>query len=198
MIYRMDRLFGSRTRVTLLSKLMMDSDRQFYIRELSKDLEIPYSMLYKEAKNLVSLGIITEERRGKITLLAANKKLHYFLELKSLLKKTTGLSDLMKSALSRLRGIRYALIYGSFAGEEETTGGDVNLLIVGELDEWEVLKATSEIEKDVGLKISYTLWSQEEFLMRAAGKHHLLVEILEKPFIMLVGDEHEFRSAAGR
>jgi len=198
MIYKIDRLFGSRTRVALLSKLMMDSDRQFYIRELSKDLGIPYSMLYKEAKNLVSLGIIAEEKRGKITLLAANKKLHYFLELKSLLKKTTGLSDLMKNALSRLRGIRYALIYGSFAGEEEATGSDVNLLIVGELDEWEVLKAASEIEKEVGLKVNYTLWSQEEFLMRAAGKHHLLAEILEKPFIMLVGDEQEFRNVVGR
>src|SRR3989337_3806498 len=113
MTYRMDRLFGSKTRVSLMSKLVMNTDKSFYIRELSRELKIPYGMLYKEEKNLVSLGIVNEEKKGKVTLVSINKNLPYFVELKNLLITTAGLADLLRKALVELREIKYALIYGS-------------------------------------------------------------------------------------
>lgn len=190
-----DKLFGSKTRITLLSKIAMNSDRRFYIREFSKEMNIPYSMLYREVKNLISLGILTEEKRGKITLVSANKKLPYFGELKGLIMKTIGLGDVMKSALSPLKGIRYALIYGSFASGEETESSDFDLLIVGSIGEDEVLRAVNKVEKEVGREVNYILWSEEEFSKRAKSRHHLLTEIARKPFFMLIGDEDEFRRA---
>lgn len=90
MTSKLDKLFGSKTRATLLAKLMMDSDKRFYIRELSKILGIPYGMLYREVKNLVLLGILQEEKTGKVTLISANKKLPYFAELKGIMVKTAG------------------------------------------------------------------------------------------------------------
>jgi len=196
MTSKLDKLFGSKTRVALLSNLMMNSDKQFYIRELSKDLNIPYGMLYREVKNLVSLGILAEEKRGKVTLVSVNKKLPYFAELKGMMMKTTGLGDLMRNALSKLKGIRHALVYGSFASGEETESSDIDLLVVGGLSEEDVLKAVSHVEKDVGREVNYILWSETEFSKRAKSRHHLLVDIAGKPIIMLVGDEDEFRRAA--
>lgn len=195
MTSKLDRLFGSKTRVALLSRLMMNSDKQFYIRELSRDLNMPYGMLYREVKNLVSLGIITEEKKGKITLMLVNKKLPYFAELKGLIMKTEGLGDLVRNALSKLKVIRYALIFGSFASGEETERSDVDLLVVGNIAEEEVLKTISEVEKHVEREINYILWNEKEFLKRVRSKHHLLTEIVRRPFIMLVGDEDEFRGA---
>jgi len=196
MTSRIDRLFGSTTRVALLSKMMMNPDRSFFIRELSRELKIPYSMLYKEEKNLVSLGILAEEKRGKVTLVSVNKKLPYFAEIRRLITKTTGLADLMKSTLSRLRGIRYALIYGSLASGEESESSDIDLLVIGDVDEEKVLNAISETEKEVGREINYILWSEKEFMKRVKSKHHLLTDIISKPLIMLVGEEDEFRRTA--
>ncbi len=196
MTSKLDRLFGSKTRITLLSKLMMNSDKQFYIRELSKGLNIPYGMLYREVKNLVSLGLLTEEKKGKVTLVSANKRLPYFAELKGMIMKTAGFGDLMRNALLELKGIRYALVYGSFASGEEVESSDIDLLVVGDLSEEEVLKAVSRVEEDVGREINYILWSDEEFSERVGSRHHLVAEIVKKPFIMLVGDEDEFRRAA--
>lgn len=193
MTSKMDRLFGSKTRVSLLSKLLMNPDKSFYIRELSRTLKIPYSMLYKEEKNLVSLNIIDEEKKGKITLVSINKHLPYFAELKNLLIKTVGLGDLLKGALSELQGIRYALVYGSFTSGEESASSDVDLLIVGDATEEKILSAISPIEKEVGREINYILWSEEEFMKRIKSRHHLLMEIATKPVIMLVGEEDEFR-----
>jgi len=173
----------------------MHPDRSFYLRELSRDLKIPYGMLYKEEKNLVSLGILNEEKKGKVTLVSANRKLPYFAELKSLLMKTVGLGDLVKKALSELGEMRYALIYGSFASGEESEKSDVDLLVIGNVNEEKLLSATSQIEKEVGREVNYILWSEEEFAKRVKTGHHLLNEIASRPLIMLIGEEDEFRRA---
>ena len=198
MTSQVDRLFGSKTRVALLSKLMMTPDRSFFIRELSRELKIPYGMLYKEEKNLLSLGILTEEKRGKVTLVSVNKKLPYFTEIRRLITKTAGLGDLMKSALSRLEGIRYALIYGSFASGDESESSDIDLLVVADVNEERVLNAISETEKEVGREINYILWSEKEFAKRVKSRHRLLTDIATKPLIMLIGEEDEFRRTAKR
>jgi predicted nucleotidyltransferase len=193
---KMDRLFGSKTRVSLLSKLLMNPHKSFYIRELSRELNIPYSMLYKEEKNLVSLNILNEEKRGKVTLVSVNNSLPYVAELKNLLIKTAGLGNLLKSALSELKEIRYALVYGSFASGEESASSDVDLLIIGDAREEKILTAISRVEKEVGREVNYILWNDEEFMKRVKSKHHLLMEIAGKPIIMLVGEEDEFRRTA--
>lgn len=190
-----DRLLGSKTRAVLLSKLMINADKKFYLRELSRELKIPYSMLYKEEKNLVSLGILVEEKRGKVTFVYVNQKLPYFAELKSLMVKTAGLGDLVRNALTGLKGIRYALIYGSFASGEESDLSDVDLLVIGNLAEEQILKAVSGVEGKVGREVNYILWSEKEFKERARSKHHLLSDIVRKPVIMLIGEEDEFRRA---
>jgi predicted nucleotidyltransferase len=195
MTYQIDRLFGSKTRVALLSELLMNADRSFYIRELAREIDIPFSMVYKQEKNLVSLGIVSEEKKGKVTLVSVNKKLPYLAELKSLLLKTAGLANTIGDALRKLRGIRYALIYGSFASGEETESSDVDILIVGNVDEERILNGVSAIEQKTGREINYILWSEEEFRKRARSKHHLLTEITRKPVIMLVGEESELRRA---
>ena len=193
MTSKMDRLFGSKTRVSLLAKLLMNSNESFYIRELSRELKIPYSMLYKEEKNLASLGIVNEEKKGKVTLVSINKNMPYFAELKNLMIKTVGLGDLLKTVLSELEGMRYALIYGSFASGEESVSSDIDLLIVGNSSEEKILNVVGRVEKEVGREINYILWSEEEFMKRIKSRHNLLREIASKPVIMLVGEEDEFR-----
>lgn len=196
MTYKMDRLFGSKTRVSLLSKLVMNPDKSFYLRELSRELKIPYGMLYKEEKNLVSLGIVNEEKKGKVTLASINKNLPYFVELKNLLIKTAGLADLLRKAFAELREIKYALIYGSFASADESESSDIDLLIVGEATEEKILNLIAPIEKEVGREINYILWNEKEFMRRAKNRHPLLRDIASKPVITLVGEEDEFRRTA--
>ncbi len=193
MTSKIDRLFGSKTRVTLLSKLLTNPDRSFHIRELSKDLRIPYSMLYKEEKNLVDLGILVEEKRGKVTLVSLNRGLPYLTELKGLMVKTAGLSDLLRDALSELKGIRYALVYGSFASGGESESSDVDVLIVGHANEEGVLRIVSKAERKLDREINYILWDEKEFGKRIKDRHHLLADIARRPVIMLIGDEDEFR-----
>jgi predicted nucleotidyltransferase len=196
MTYQIDRLLGSKTRVALLSRLLMNADKSFYIRQLAKETNIPYSMVYKEEKNLASLGVVNEEKKGKVTLVSVNKKLPYFAELKGLMMKTAGLASLLRNALSKVTDVRYALIYGSFATGQETESSDVDVLMVGNVGEERILKAFSAIEEKTGREINYIVWSEREFRKRVRSNHHILTETARKPVIMLIGEENDFRRAA--
>jgi len=196
MAYKIDRLFGSRTRVSILVKLLMDLERSYYLRELAGELGLPYSMVHKEVGNLVGLGILTEEKRGKVNLVAVNRGLPYLAELKALIAKTAGVGNVLRDALEDLKGVEYAIVYGSFASGEETASSDIDLLIVGSVDEEEVLRAVAECERRLGREVNYMLWSRKELLSRAGSGHHLVADIAARPVIMVVGDEHEFRRVA--
>jgi len=195
MTSRIDRLFGSKTRTLVLSILMTNPDRSFYLRELARQLQIPYSMLYKEVKNLALLDIVKEEKKGKITLITVNKQLPYLTELRNLIIKTAGMADILKDAFSEFKRLRYALIYGSFASGQETAASDVDILIIGEENEENILAKLNILEKKFGRELNYILWNQNEFSRRVKTRNHLLIDINSKPVIMLVGEEHEFRRA---
>jgi len=198
MISQVDKLFGSRTRVLILSKLVMNPNRSLYIRQLSKELGLAFSAVYKEIEKLKSLGLVTEERKGRIRLFTINKESIIYDELRRLLLKTTALGQQLKSSLPELEKAKYVLTYGSVARGEELETSDVDLLIIGDIAEENLIAGIRKVEKEIGREINYILWSEREFEKRVKTKHHLLTEIADNPIIPLVGDADEFRRTVKR
>lgn len=192
-ISQIDKLFGSRTRVLILSKLVMNANSSMYIRQLSKEIGLTFSVVYKEIENLKDLGLVTEERKGKLRLFTINKNSVIYDELRKLLLKTTALGQQLKSSLPELKKAKYALIYGSIARGEELKTSDVDLLVIGDIAEENLIAGIRKVEEKIGREINYILWSEREFERRAKAKHHLLTEIADNSIIGLVGDEDEFR-----
>ena len=104
----------------------------------------------------------------------------------------------VKAHQQSLKEIKYALVYGLFAGGDQTESSDIDLLIVGGVEEENVLKAISQIEKKVDRDINYILWNNNEFAKRAKSRYHLLTDVSKKPIIMVTGDQEEFRRALKR
>ena len=188
-------LFGSKTRTHLITRLMMEPDKQYYIRELSRETQTPYSMVYKEIENLKQLGLIKSEKKGKITLLWVNKKLPYYKDLRNLIMKTTGISYIIQEQLRKLSNIDYLLIFGSTASGEDTPESDIDLMIIGDIPEIEIIKAVSETEKNVERELNYILWTRDEFEKKIKEKNHILIDVAENPIIMLRGTADEFRGS---
>ncbi len=195
MTYLMYNLFGSKTRTKLITKLMMEPDRQFYIREISRETNIPYSMVYKELDNLEQLGLIKSQKKGKITLLSVNKETTYYRDLRSLIMKTTGISSTIQAQLRKHTDIEYLLVFGSVASGEDTQESDIDLMVIGDIPEIELIEEAREIEKKVGRELNYIHWTRDEFEKKIKEKNHILIDVAEKPIIMLRGSEDEFRDS---
>lgn len=187
----MDNLFGSETRRSLLTALLMNQDSSYHIRELSEVTGVPYGMVYKEVQNLTKMGIIIQEKKGTLNILHVNKKLPIYPDLRNIIIKTTGF---YKHLTKELNGeLDYLLIYGSTASHKDRPKGDIDLMVIGEIDENHLLDSISRVETQTKRVIDYIHWTLDGFYQKIKERNHLLLDIVEKPIIMLEGNEHEFR-----
>lgn len=146
----------------------------------------------RELNNLVKIKIIEERKRGNQKLYKVNKNSPIYEELRKLVLKTVGIGDTLRENLSKFNVV-YALIYGSFAAGEEVEESDIDLLIVGDLNEEKLIGVIRQLEYELAREVHYIFWSTKEFKKRVKEKNHLLLDIVEKPIIMIIGDEDEFR-----
>lgn len=106
--------------------------------------------------------------------------------------KTTGLADVLREALAPISDqLASAFVYGSVAGGEATALSDVDLLVVGNLDEMALHRALSQAENRLGRPVSYTLMSQLEFDKRRSEKGGFLARVLSGPKLMILGSIDE-------
>ena len=196
MTTKSNQLLGSETMTKILAKLVLNSDSSFYMRELEKELDVNFILIYRELNKLKKLGLVTDERRGKIRLFKINKSSPIYPEIRSLILKTVGIGDVIRTALNGVGKIRYALVFGSIPKGIEKAGSDIDLLLVGVVDEEKLITKIKNAEDKIGREINYIIWSEKEFIKRAKERMVLLIEIKKNPIIMIIGDENEFRKAA--
>lgn len=186
-------LFGSRLRSRLLTWLFTHSDEDFYVRELEKTLKQDSTNISRELKNLLNLGILTQNRIGHHKYYKVNKKCPFYPELKNLILKTTGAAGSIKEKLAELKGVRYAFIFGSVAKNTENIASDIDLIVVGKMNLDLLNDLISKIEADLKREINYTCYTNEEFEDKIAAKDGFLRNVLKDKKIMLIGKEDEFK-----
>lgn len=187
----LERLFTSKARVKIL-ELIIFRPSGLHLREISRQTGVSPVYAAKELENLKALGLVSEKRKGNMRLFSANRSSPIFPELKSIFMKTESLSSVLKKGFEA-KNIRFMAIYGSFASGKESEDSDIDMLIIGDVGEKEVSSSLAGFERNTGREANYILWNECEFMKRADKGHALLRDIAEKPLIMLIGDENEFR-----
>src|SRR5258708_37680089 len=92
---------------------------------------LPAGTLTRELKRLAGVGLLTQEKRGNQTLYRANRASPIFAELAGILRKTSGLADVVAEALASLSDeIDVAFGFGSVARAAESAGRGIALLVI--------------------------------------------------------------------
>lgn len=183
-------LFG-KTRRNLLALFCGAPDTAFYLREAAREAGAGLGAVQRELRHLASVGILVRTVRGRQVYYQANRAHPVFMELQGLMLKTVGLADALRAALAPLRArIERAFVYGSLAAGTATSGSDVDLLVVGDLDELALHRAIREAEGRLGRTINYNLLTPTEFARRTRARGGFLARILASPTIPVVGEPH--------
>lgn len=202
--FRIEQLFGSKTRARLLSLFLENPERAFYVRELTRRIDAQLNSVRRELKNLVELGMVLEVE-GKIIPSERDseepaegqkfeKKKYYqaqvdfplFEDLRSVLKKAAILMNNRLVHDLRAKGrVDLLLLTGRFA-ERPTVATDV--LIVGEVEVNIISQIISAFEQDIGREVNYTYMPKDEFLYRREVGDRFLAAILESKNIVLVNE----------
>lgn len=183
-------LISSKTKRSILKKFWAGTDDKYYVRQLSAALNISVGTVYRELIKFEKSGILNSEYVGNLRFFSVNKKNPLFKELKQMIFKTEGVKGRLEEELNSLIGIKTAFIYGSFAKQEERNDSDIDLFLLGKIDEDDLVKKISGLESEFGREINYTIYTPEE-LSRVKNKNSFLKEVLNGPKELLIGDRND-------
>jgi len=189
-------LFG-KARRSVLAVLYTHPDEAFYLRQLVRASGVGLGPAQRELKGLTASGIISRTVRGKQVYYQANRECPIFEELKSLMVKTAGIADVLRSALAPLADrINLAFIYGSIAGGEHKRASDIDLMVVGDIEFGEMVAALGPVQERLNREINPTVYSRAEFAAKASAGKHFINRVLRGKLIFLIGNQDELAGMA--
>lgn len=176
----------------VLALLLGTTDRRWHLRDIARRTGFSVNAVRRELTGLAEVEIIRRVRDGNRTYYQANPDCPLLPELSALMRKTAGLADVLRDHLKPLLSrAELAFIYGSQAAGTAAAGSDVDLLMVGDVDDLALHKAVGKAEGELGRTINYTLLSVADFRRRRREKGGFLARVLSGPKILLTGNPDE-------
>lgn len=186
----LEQLLGSRLRARVIAWLFTHVDERFYVRQLTDLLSEDSTNLSRELSRLESLGILVSNRDGQQKYYSANPKCAIFDELKGIAIKTMGAVDVLRRALKGHRGaVRFAFIFGSYARQEQTAVSDIDLMIVGDVDEIALQDSIASAEDELRRTINCSILSAAEYDEKERSGRGFVASVSRGPRIDVVEAE---------
>ena len=161
-------------------------DDSYYLRQISRFLNKKPGVFQRDINNLVKNGILESYYQGNNRFFKINKSYPLYKDLKNIFFKTLGIKGELEKIVKSIKGIKSAFIYGSFAKGAEQKQSDIDLCIIGSIDENVLIKKLTELEKRIDREINYILMTEKEYKTKLKNKDSFLQNITEQKKIVLI------------
>ena len=193
-----DQLFGSKTRVKLLQMFYGNPNRSFYVREITRKIDEQINSVRRELANLLSIGIITSDNTNNRLYYEVNQDFDYYAPLAEIfgnaepkkgkkVVKTSGAVDELKN----LGNVELALYTGQFTRDERT---GIDFLLVGDINQTQLDKYITELEKKEGKDIRYTVMTLDDFRYRDQIKDRFIANV-HAAKTQIITDKHNIMNS---
>lgn len=187
-------LLFSEYRKRILGLLLLHPNTSYHMRELARLTSTASGTLHKELVKLTAGGILQSKKVGNQVHYSANTQCRIFSELASILRKTSGLTDVVAEALVGVKDqITLAFIYGSIARGEEQAASDVDIMLIGALSFGDAVTALYACQSTLQREITPVVYSVDEFNRRLQQQDSFLNDVLAKPKLFIIGNDNELR-----
>lgn len=189
-----EQLFGSKTRVKLLSLFFNNPGRPFYVREITRKIDEQINSVRRELANLLSVGLVSSDGSNNRLYYEVNPKYEYYEQLRSIFTsmpaksndpvvKETREEDKIIKQLRSTGSITFAFLTGSFARDART---NVDIFVVGDINKARLAKVVSDMEKDMGRELNYSALTPDEYQYRLSLNDRFITTVLEARKIVII------------
>ena len=185
------KLTKSKVREKILQLFFSDPEKKYYLRELERMLDIPVGNIRRELLSLEKSGLFKREKMGKQVYYSLNKKSVLFGDFKNIVFKTIGVEGKLRQELKKINGIKQAFIFGSFAKNKEDSLSDIDLMIIGDVDEDLLVSKISKLENQFRREINYHIYSSADWKKKIQERNSFLKSVLSQPKIFLIGNKND-------
>lgn len=199
----LSKLFGSHSRVKILKAFLFHPEERYYIRQLSRDLDLQVNSVRRELENLEDFGLLLSESgsgpenkdsleaeknsdRQEKKYFRINKSFPLFEDIKGLIIKSQLLhKDDFTKDLLKTGSIKLLILAGVFVNDFKSP---TDVLIVGKVNKDKLLKVVRDLEKELGREVNFTLLTAVEFKYRRDIADIFLYDLLEKEKIIVIDE----------
>ena len=177
-----------KTKQHLLSAMLLQPERAWYLSELARRLHVPPSSLQRELAQFVKAGIVTKRQDGNRVYFQADRTCPVFQELSRMIMKTAGLADVVRGGLTALRSnIDFAFIHGSIASSEERSSSDIDLMVIGGVNLADLALVLRPVEEQLGRSVNVSVYTTREFSKKLKAKNHFVSSVLKTELLFIFG-----------
>jgi Fe2+ or Zn2+ uptake regulation protein len=186
-----EQLFGSKTRVKLLSLFYNNPDRPFYVREITRKIDEQINSVRRELQNLLNIGIVRSVSQSNRLYYEVNPKYKFHKELQSIFQripakskeiKQTKEEDQILKQLQKAGNVRTAFLTGAFVRGSHQ---QIDIFIVGDMNKSQLARVVGDLEKEMNRELNYAALTVEDFDYRRNLNDRFLTDILDEKRIIL-------------
>jgi predicted nucleotidyltransferase len=153
--------------MSLLGQLFLYPEREQTIAELQQATGIPQQTVSREVGRLLTAGVLSGRRVGRLHFVKPNEASPYFPELAGLLLKAFGPRPVLAEGLAGLAGVEEAYMFGSWARRYEAEPGpppgDIDAVVIGQPDVDAVYEACREASAILGQEVNPVVLTPAEW-----------------------------------
>lgn len=180
----------------ILGLLLLRPDEALHGREIARRTGLSSGSVARELVRLAEVGLLQRERRGNQQVYRANTKSPIYPELASILRKTSGLIDVLADALAPVAAkLRVAFVFGSVAQGRETAGSDVDLMLIGDLGFRDAVELLHPAQAAIGREVNPKVFAIDEFSGKLRSEP-FLADVMSKPKLFVVGNANDLEELA--
>jgi predicted nucleotidyltransferase len=189
-------LFG-KTRQAVLGLLYGQPDRSYYTNQIVDAVNSGSGTVQRELERLSEAGLVLREVQGRQVYYRANPDNPIFPEIKSIIRKTFGIAEVLRSALQPVAdNIRSAFIFGSIARNTDDQASDIDVMVIGNIGFGEIVDLLSPAETQLGREINAVVYPETEFQEKTRRDQYFVKTVMEGDKIFLIGNDDELRKLA--
>jgi len=189
-------LFKSRIQSDLLQIFFSNPEAAFYGRELARKIGASAGNTHKMLKKLEGEGLLETTERGNLKFYSVNRAHPLFFELKKIIDKTVGIEYQLKVGLGSLKGLKFAFLFGSYVKGDFKADSDIDVFVVGNVDENELMKKIRKVEDVVGREVNFHVADVGEFVEKLRKKS--FYKDIVQNYILLTDNDGEFKELVGK
>ncbi|MEA3385160.1 MAG: winged helix-turn-helix domain-containing protein [Thermodesulfobacteriota bacterium] len=169
-------IIASKTRIKLLIRFFFNPETKSYLRELAKEFNVSTNSVREELNQLTKTKLLTSKKDGRQIYYSADTSHPLFPELKSMVSKVMGIDQVIDGIVNRLGDIEEAYLIDDYAEGKDT--GIIDLLLVGDVDQYHLNDLSRKTERYIKRKIRSLVLSRDEY-------KNLLPELGKRPRVLI-------------
>ncbi len=186
-----DFLTKSTTRQKILKILFANPDKEFYLSEIAKKINASAGNCQRELKKMVEIGALNSDKKNNLRIFLVNKKNPLYKEIHNIINKTIGIEEEMRQLIKKISGIKFAFIFGSYVKGDFSANSDIDLFIIGKINENSLIKNLKRVEQDIDREVNFHLYSEEDFKNKL--KSNSFLKNIIKNHLLLTDNPDEFK-----